>query len=106
MTAPKNGDHVKVAIEGVVTHVYDDGDISIRSIETGWSMAISPGRGCTVEVVAPPIPQIVGTICRSASGKAVELTKQGWRQDGWGPYTYAEAEQLWGPLVEMVAINR
>ena len=62
--------------------------------------------GWTIEVIAPPIPDIVGTIVRDKDGDAWERCEGGWysaRPMLYNPYVFADLQEyaplevLWTP---------
>ena len=101
MTAVKVGDRVRATcgesvIVGAVERVdnggcyvnIESGDISLWLYSGDW----------TVEVLAPPIPDVVGTIVRDRDGDAWQRDDDGWRcVDDDSRYS-VEKLQFCGPL--------
>ena len=105
---PKFGDRVRATLgksinEGVVT------DIGPRYL---WMHV----EGATLqhtefqrsdwffEILTPSIPDVEGTICRGRSGQPVWRERYGWCTPMYGPYALEKAQELYGPLVPLVAM--
>ena len=104
MSTVKVGDRVRATcgesvIVGTVSSVYPRGiSVDVDGDEHRYYMV--DGMSWTVEVVAPPIPNVAGTIVRDRNGEAWQRRAHGWymADDGHGDYGLDDLQIRYGPL--------
>ena len=102
MSTVKVGDRVRATcgasvIAGAVEHI-DNGGCYVTLASCDISLWLWNGDW-TVEVLAPPIPDVVGTVVRDADGDAWQLTDESWQCAGSTyRYTLADVRSRYGPL--------
>ena len=101
MSTVKDGDRVRATcgesvIVGTVATAVDKG--LVIDVDGSTDVYFS-FRAWTIEVIAPPIPDVVGTIVRDRDGDAWQCDGTWWRRTGSSiAYRLMEANDLSGPL--------
>ena len=104
----KAGDRVRATcgenvIVGTVTWL-DEGDLEVDTGDAFGTIGIGWSAAWSVEVIAPPIPDVVGTIVCDRTGEAWQRRVKGWLSiNGSRFYTLAELEDYGSPLTVLHA---
>ena len=110
MSGVKVGDRVRATcgenvIVGTVTWL-DENDLQVDTGDAFGTIGLGRPAAWSIEVIAPPIPDVVGTIVRDKDGDAWERCEGGWysaRPMLYNPYVFADLQEyaplevLWTP---------
>ena len=99
----KVGDRVRATcgenvIVGTVTYL-DEGDLEVDTGDAFGTIGVGRPADWNIEVIAPPISEVVGTIVRDADGDTWQRASSGWliiSEDG--DYGLDHVQKHYGPL--------